>query len=62
MKAQGRYLIVYLLLGLAAVFISTHETLAVPVNKPLAEIPTILEEWKMVGQSRFNPDVLKQLQ
>ena len=61
MKAQGRYIIVYLLLGLTALFIYTHETVAVPVGKPLTEIPASLGEWTMVGQSRFNQEVLKNL-
>lgn len=62
MKTQGRYLIVYLLLGLTALFIFTHETVAVPVNKPFTDIPASLGEWSMVGQSRFNQEVLKNLQ
>ncbi|MCF6239387.1 MAG: EpsI family protein [Candidatus Marinimicrobia bacterium] len=61
MKAQGRYIIVYLLLSLTALFIYTHETVAVPVNRPLTEIPTSFDEWTMVCQSRFSQDVLKQL-
>jgi len=62
MKNQGRYIIVYLLLVLTALFIYTHETVAVPVNKPLTDIPTSFGEWTMVGQSRFNQDVLQNLQ
>lgn len=61
MRTQGRYLIVYLLLGFAAWFLYTHETIAVPVNKPLTDIPVQLEGWTMAGQSRFSPDVLRQL-
>ncbi len=61
MKAQGRYIIVYLLLSLTALFIYTHETVAVPVNRPLTEIPISFDEWTMVGQSRFSQDVLEQL-
>lgn len=61
MRTQGRYLIVYLLLGFAAWFLHTHETVAVPVNKPLTDIPVQFEGWTMAGQSRFSPDVLRQL-
>jgi len=58
MKASFRYGIVYLLLGLAALFIHTHETVAVPVNKPLKEIPTSFGAWTMSRQTYFNPEML----
>jgi EpsI family protein len=58
MKAQWRYLTVYLLLGLAALFIQTHATHAVPVAQPLTGIPTQLGEWKMIRQTEFSPKVL----
>jgi EpsI family protein len=61
MKGQTRYLIIYLLLGLTAVFLSTHETVAVPVNKPLNDIPIQLDSWKMTKQSRFSADTLEAL-
>lgn len=61
MKKQGRYIVVYLLLGLTALFLQSHETVAVPVNKPLTDIPTQLDEWTMSAQSRFSPEVLANL-
>ncbi len=61
MNSQFRYIVVYLLLGLTALFIYTHETVAVPVNEPLTDIPTVLDDWTMVGQSRFDPNVLANL-
>jgi len=61
MKAQWRYLAVYLLLALAALFIQTHTTHAVPVAQPLTGIPTYLGEWKMVRQAEFSPRVLANL-
>ena len=54
MKAQARYVVVYLLLGLTALFIATHANVAVPVNKPLTDISTSPGEWTMVRQTRFN--------
>ena len=62
MRTRGRYLIVYLLLGFAAWFLHTHETVAVPVNKPLTDIPVQFEGWTMAGQSRFSPDAGKRCQ
>ncbi len=61
MRTQGRYIVVYLLLGLTALFIATHENVAVPVNKPLTDISTNPGEWTMVGQSRFNSQILEVL-
>ncbi|MGK2907413.1 MAG: exosortase C-terminal domain/associated protein EpsI [Desulfuromonadales bacterium] len=61
MKSQSRYLIVYLLLGLTALFILTHENNAVPVNEPLTDIPASFGAWTMVGQSRFDPQILANL-
>jgi EpsI family protein len=61
MKTQFRHVIVYLLIGLTALFLYTHETIAVPVNKPLEEIPAKLDEWTMASQSRFDPDILAKL-
>lgn len=56
-----RYVIVYLLLGLTALFMSTHENVAVPVSQPLTGIPTQLDGWNMTGQSRFSSNVLANL-
>jgi EpsI family protein len=58
MKAQWRYLTVYLLLGLAALFIATYATHAVPVARPLQEIPIQLGNWKMTRQTEFSLKVL----
>jgi len=61
MKAQCRYFVVYLLLGLTALFIATHENIEVPVNKPLTDISTSLDEWTMAGQYHFDAQVLEVL-
>lgn len=61
MKNQFRYIIVYLLLGLTAIFIYSHDTITVPVNEPLTDIPTSLGEWTMVAQSRFDQNILDKL-
>ena len=61
MRNQFRYIIVYLLLGLTALFILTHENTAVPVNEPLTDIPASFGTWTMIGQSRFDPQILANL-
>jgi len=62
MKYRVRLFIVYLLLGVAAIFLYNHETIAVPVNKPLSEIPVRLGSWAMESQERFDPDVIAVLE
>lgn len=61
MKISFRHIIVYLLLGLTALFIHTHETVAVPVNKPLEDIPSQFGEWTMENQTYFNAQMLSVL-
>lgn len=61
MKAKFRYIIVYILVGLTALFMANHENIEVPVNEPLTNIPTNLDEWTMVGQYHFNARVLEVL-
>jgi EpsI family protein len=61
MNKQLRFVITYLLLGLAALFMHTHENIEVPVNEPLTDISTNLDEWTMVGQYHFDAQVLEVL-
>ena len=61
MKAKFRYIIVYILVGLTALFIANHENIEVPVNEPLTNISTNLGEWTMVGQYHFEARVLEVL-
>ena len=59
MNKQLRFVITYMLLGLAALFIHTHENIEIPVNEPLTNISTNLDEWTMVGQYHFDAQVLE---
>ena len=61
MKAHWRYWAVYLLLGLAALVVHTHANNAVPVARPLTDIPVNLGSWRMIRQTQFTPGVLAQL-
>lgn len=61
MKSQWRYLTVYLLLGLVALFMATYVTHAVPVANPLTDIPVQLGDWRMTRQTEFSPGVLANL-
>lgn len=61
MKSQWRFLAVYLLLGLTTLFVHTHASNAVPVARPLTDIPQNLGSWRMTRQTEFTPGVLAQL-
>ena len=61
MKAKFRYIIVYILVGSTALFIANHENIEVPVNEPLTNISTNLDEWTMIGQYHFDAQVLEVL-
>jgi len=61
MKKYYRFLVVFLFLGLAILFVNLHEDVAVPVNRPLNEIPMTLGNWRMVSQSEMGERVLQNL-
>lgn len=61
MIPHRRFYILYVLLIAAAAFVYLHEDLAVPVSRPLAEIPQKQGPWKMVSQTRFNQQILEVL-
>ncbi|MBE9486179.1 MAG: EpsI family protein [Chloroflexi bacterium] len=53
-----RFYILYVLLALAAVYVLTRSEAAIPVNKPFELFPQKIGEWRMVGQARFDKQVL----
>lgn len=61
MIKKYRIFVVYALLIAAALFVHLHEDVAVPVTRPLAEIPQQQGVWRMVSQSRFSDEVLEVL-
>lgn len=56
-----RFLLIFVLLGLAALYVYNHPALAVPANKPLELLPQRLDGWGMTGQDRFDERVLEVL-
>lgn len=58
MMGSLRYIIVFVLLIAAAVFVHTHEDVKVPVARPLTEIPLRQGPWSLVAQSQFSQDIL----
>ncbi len=53
-----RYVIVYLLLMLTALYIYLHKDVTVPANKPFSTFPVQIGEWKMSGESFMTDSIL----
>lgn len=56
-----RVAVVLALLAGAALFISFHKDLQVPLARPFAEFPVAHNGWRMVSQSNFSDDILSSL-
>jgi EpsI family protein len=59
MKKALRPLAVAALMALAAVYMATHSDKPTPLAKPLAEFPVQVGDWKMIQDSRFDPETLR---
>ncbi len=53
-----RFFILYIILGLAAIYVYTRSEAAVPTNKPLDLFPQRAGSWSMIGQARFDEQIL----
>ncbi len=53
-----RFYLLFVLLGLAAIYVYTRSEAAVPVNKPLNLFPQKVGDWMMTGEARFDERVL----
>jgi EpsI family protein len=53
-----RFYLLFILLGLAGLYVYTRTEASVPVNKPLDQFPQTAGEWTMTGQARFDERVL----
>jgi EpsI family protein len=58
MIGTGRFLIVYMMLAAAGIYLTHHADLTVPLNTPLSQFPTTVGEWRMTSQTAFSPEVL----
>lgn len=61
MIKTSRFIIVYALLGITALYLFTHSDLAVPMNKPFSEFPVQVAEWRMTSRQEFSESVLNVL-
>jgi EpsI family protein len=58
MIEKFRFIVVYTLLGITALYLFTHADTAVPMNKPFSEFPVRVGTWQMTAQHQFSDDVL----
>ena len=53
-----RFIVLYIILGIAALYVHTRSEASVPVNKPLDLFPRQSQGWSMAGEARFDERVL----
>jgi EpsI family protein len=61
MIARSKFLTVYALLAITALYLNLHSDIAVPTNRPFSEFPVENRGWRMVSQSEFSDNVLSVL-
>lgn len=61
MIKTSRFIAVYFLIMLTALFLNLHHDISVPTNKPFNEFPVNIKEWRMVSQSLFTERILNVL-
>jgi len=57
MIGKSRFLAVYLLLLAVGLYLQLHRDLGVPINKPLQQFPTVVSQWRMVGEAQLSSEV-----
>jgi EpsI family protein len=61
MITLSRFIVVYVLLGITALYIFTHSDISVPINRPFSEFPAQVGGWSMTAHQEFSADVLNVL-
>jgi EpsI family protein len=56
-----RFIVVYLLLAGAGLYVTFHKDIMVPTNTPLRDFPSVSGEWRQVSRGEFSDDILKVL-
>jgi EpsI family protein len=57
----SRFIIVYVLLGIVALYINLHSDIMITTNKPLTEFPVNNKGWRMFSEAAFSENVLSVL-
>lgn len=55
---RARFYIVYVLLGLTALFMAVHRDQAVPIRRSFDQFPTRVGAWRMMSETTFSDSVL----
>ena len=58
MIGRGRFLVVYVLLVAAGLYLGLHRDSGVPMKKPFDQFPVSVSQWRMTGQSSLSAEVL----
>jgi EpsI family protein len=53
-----RFIVVFILLAVTALYINLHADITVPTNKPFSKFPAVNQEWRMTSQAEFSNNVL----
>jgi len=61
MIKPSRFIIVYVLLGIVALYTNLHSDITVPTKKSLSGFPINNQGWRMLSQAEFNEEVLNVL-
>jgi exosortase D (VPLPA-CTERM-specific) len=56
-----KFMSVFLLLAVGALYLNLHQDLQVPMNKPLDQFPTVVSGWRMTQEYPMSADVQKVL-
>jgi len=54
---KGRFLALYLLLGAAALYLSVHRDLGVPMKRPFEQFPATVNQWRLTSETSLSADV-----
>jgi EpsI family protein len=61
MIQNWRFIVVYLLMAAAGMYVNFHKDIMVPTNTPLREFPSLNGEWRQVSRSEFSDEILNVL-
>lgn len=56
-----RFIVVYLLLAAAGLYVTLHKDIMVPANIPLREFPSTIGEWRQISRGEFSDEILQVL-
>lgn len=61
MITAWRFMVVYLLLAAAGLYVQLHKDIMVPANIPLREFPASVGEWQQISRGEFSEQILEVL-